>query len=93
MTEMTQPMPEMELTDADRQRIQETAAKIDLTDSVLSLTYGSAGQKKLADVSDKLLKMIRNDDSAAVGERISDLVKELRECSDTKVQSGFFGYF
>ena len=92
MTEMTQPMPEIELTDADRQRIKETAAKIDLTDSALSLTYGTAGQKKLADVSDKLLKMIRNDDSAAVGERISDLVKELRECSDTKVQSGFFGW-
>ena len=92
MTEMTQPMPEIELTDADRQRIKETAAKIDLTDSALSLTYGTAGQKKLADVSDKLLKMIRNDDSAAVGERISDLVKELRKCSDTKLQSGLFGW-
>ena len=92
MTELTQPMPEIELTDADRQKIQETAAKIDLTDSSLCLIYGSAGQKKLADVSDKLLKMTRNDDSAAVGERISDLVKELRKCSDTKLQSGLFGW-
>lgn len=92
MTELTQPMPEIELTDADRQKIQETAAKIDLTDSSLCLIWGSAGQKKLADVSDKLLKMIRNDDSAAVGERISDLVKELRKCSETKLQSGLFGW-
>jgi len=92
MTEISQPMPEMELTDADRQKIQETTEKIDLTDSSLCLIYGTAGQKKLADVSDKLLKMTRNDDSAAVGERISDLVKELQACSDTKVQSGFFGW-
>ena len=92
MTELTQPMPEIELTDAERQKIQETAAKIDLTDSSLCLIYGSAGQKKLADVSDKLLKMTRNDDSAAVGERISDLVKELRKCSETKLQSGMFGW-
>jgi len=92
MTEISQPMPEIELTDADRQRIKETAAKIDLTDSSLCLIYGSAGQKKLADVSDKLLKMTRNDDSAAVRERISNLVKELRACSDTKLQAGFFGW-
>lgn len=85
-------MPEMELTDADRQKIQETAEKIDLTDSSLCLIYGTAGQKKLADVSDKLLKMTRIDDSAAVGERISDLVKELRKCSGTKLQSGLFGW-
>ena len=92
MTENTQPMPEMELTDADRQKIQEAAEKIDLTDSSLCLTYGTAGQKKLADVSDKLLKMTRSDDSAAVGKQMSDLVKELRECSNTKVQSGVFGW-
>ena len=92
MTEISQPMPEMELTDADRQRIQETAEKIDLTDSALSLTYGTAGQKKLAEVSDKLLKMTRNDDSAVVSERISKLVKELRACSDTKRQAGLFGW-
>ena len=92
MTEISQPMPEMELTDAERQRIQETTEKIDLTDSSLCLTYGTAGQKKLADVSDKLLKMTRNDDSAAISERISDLVKELRACSDTKRQPGFFGW-
>ena len=85
-------MPEIELTDAERQRIQETAAKIDLTDSSLCLIYGSAGQKKLADVSDKLLKMTRNDDSAAVGEWISNLVKELRKCSDTKLQAGLVGW-
>ena len=85
-------MPEIELTDADRQKIQETAAQIDLTDPSLCLIYGTAGQKKLAEVSDKLLKMTRNDDSAAIGERISDLVKELRKCSDTKLQSGLFGW-
>jgi len=92
MTEISQPMPEIELTDADRQKIQETAAQIDLTDPSLCLIYGTAGQKKLAEVSDKLLKMTRNDDSAAIGERISDLVKELRKCSDTKLQSGLFGW-
>ena len=92
MKENTQPMPEIELTDADRRKIQETAETIDLTASSLCLTYGTAGQKKLADVSDKLLKMTRSDDSAAVGEQMSDLVKELRECSNTKVQSGVFGW-
>ena len=92
MTEMIQPMPEIELTDAERQRIKETAEKIDLTDSSLCLHYGTAGQKKLADVSDKLLKMTRKDDFDAIREWISALVKELRECSHTKVQSGFFGW-
>ena len=92
MKELTQPIPEIELTDAERQRIKETAEKIDLTDSSLCLIYGTAGQKKLADVSDKLLKMTRNDDSTAIGERISNLVKELRKCSETKLQSGLFGW-
>ena len=92
MKENTQPMPEIELTDADRRKIQETAETIDLTDSLLCLTYGTAGQKKLADVSDKLLKMIRIDDFAVVRGQISGLVKELREYSDTKGKSGIFGW-
>ena len=50
------------------------------------------GQKKLADVSDKLLKLTRNDDSAAIGERVHDLVTELRACSNAKERRGLFAW-
>lgn len=91
MTENTQAMPEIELTDADRQKIDAVSETIDLNDSTLCLTYGTAGQKKLADVSDRLLKMAGNDESAAVGEQMRCLVKELQTVSSMQIRRGLIG--
>ena len=92
MTENTHAVTEIELTETDRQKIDAVTETIDLTDSVLCLTYGTAGQKKLADISDHLLKMTGNDESAAVGEQIRGLVKELRTVSATQIRGGFLGW-
>ena len=91
MTESTQGVPEIELTDADRQKIYAVSETIDLNDSALCLTYGTAGQKKLADVSDRLLKMAGTDEFAAVGEQMRGLVKELRTVSAMQIRRGFLG--
>ena len=92
MTENMQPVPEIELTDIDRQNIQETAERIDLTDSALILHYGTAEQQKLASVSDKLFQLVRDDGSAAINGQMEDMVKQLRVFSDWKEKRGLFGW-
>lgn len=92
MKENTQPMPEIELTDDDRQKIQKTAESIDLSDSGLILYYGTAEQQKLAYVSDKLFRMVRDDSSSKISGQMEELVKELREFSDLQEKCGFFGW-
>ena len=43
MTEQTQAVTEIELTDADRKKIDSVSETIDLNDSALCLTYGTVG--------------------------------------------------
>ena len=92
MTENLQPIPKIELTDAERQKIKETAEKIDLTDSSLCLTYGTAGQKKLVSLSDKLFRLSAAGHSEEIGERMRDLIRELRDFSAVQGRRGLFAW-
>jgi len=92
MNDMTQTTPDIRLTEDDFYRIQEISGRIDLNDSALSLTYGTADQKKLASVSDKLFRMAGTDDSAKIGERMNDLIKELRDVSFVQQRRGCFAW-
>lgn len=92
MTENIQPVPEIELTDIDWQNIQETAERIDLTDSALILYYGTAEQQKLASVSDKLFRLVRDDGSAEISGQMENMIKQIRVFSDWKEKRGLFGW-
>lgn len=92
MTENGQSMPDIELNDADRQKIQTTAESIDLSDSGLILYYGTAEQQKLASVSDRLFRLVREDGSAQISGRMEDMVKQLREFSEIQEKRSFFGW-
>ena len=89
MNENTQALPEVTLTDKDIEKIRGISGNIDLTDTALCLTYGTAEQKKLASVSDKLFRLAAgNDDSAQIGEKMNSLIKELRDVSAVRQRSG-----
>ena len=92
MNETTQNPPEIWLTDDERKKIQDLSQSIDLNDSALCLTYGTAGQKKLASVSDRLFRLAGNDDSALIGERMSDLIRELRDFSSVPQRHGLLAW-
>jgi len=88
MNETEEALTAVPLTDGDLQRIREISQSIDLNDSALCLTYGTAGQKKLASAADKLFRMAGEDSSSAIGERMSGLIKELREVSNVPQRRG-----
>ena len=54
MNKAEEAMPEMILTDDDLKEIKNLSESMNLADSALCLTYGTAAQKKLVSVSDKL---------------------------------------
>jgi len=92
MNRAQEALPEMLLTEDDRKEIKRIAENIHLNDSALCLTYGTAEQKRLAAVSDKLLRLAAEDDSAAIGDRMNDLIGELREFSSMQHRRGLFAW-
>jgi len=92
MNEAAEALPEIRLPDADPEKICDLSRRIDLTDSALCLTYGTAEQKKLAGVSDKLFRMAGTDGSAEIGGRMSDLIGELRDAADVQQRRGIFAW-
>jgi len=92
MNETTPDIPEIHLTDADLVKIRTTAQSINLADSALSLTYGTAEQKKLASVSDKMFRMAGDDDTTEIGDRMNALIRELRDFSSVQQRRGPFAW-
>jgi len=92
MNRATESLPETILTDDDLQEIKSISESIHLDDSALCLTYGTADQKRLASVSDKLLRLAADDDSAEIGDRMNDLIRELRDFSSFQQRRGIFAW-
>ena len=85
-------LTEMILTDEDLKEIKRISESIHLDDSALCLTYGTADQKKLAAVSDKLLRLAADDDSAEIGDRMNDLIRKLRDFSSFQQHRGILAW-
>ena len=66
------------LSPEERREVNEIKEKIDLTDSSVALSYGSAAQKELAAFSDTILSGVRAKDSGAVGELLGELVTKVK---------------
>ena len=80
-------------TEAERRAIDDFSKQIDITDSSMILSYGSAAQKKISDFSDTALGSVRNKDFGEVGGMISNLIGNLRSLNDDADDKGFLGMF
>lgn len=79
------------LSEEERRAVQAFAAQIDLTNSAAVLQYGAGTQKKMADFSESALENVRTKDFGEVGDRLSDVVKELKGFEEE--EKGMFGIF
>ena len=76
-----------QISPEERRQIDEIKANIDLTDSSVSLTFGSAAQKDIAEFSDTILSGVRTKDSGQVGELLGELVSKVKEFDNTDNKS------
>ncbi len=66
------------LSDAEKQMVDDFSTKINLRDSNVILQYGAAAQQKIADFSDNALEGVRTKDLGEIGKEISSLITELK---------------
>ena len=82
------------LSPAEQAAVREFAKQIDVTDTNLVLSYGSAAQKNIANFSGQALEKVRTKDLGGVGNMLSDLVVQLQglnyEESEKKGIRGLF---
>ena len=76
-----------ELTDAEKQAIDEFIAKIDPKNTTQVLEYGAAAQNNISKFSDTVLNNVKTRSTGEVGKLLSDLVVEIKEF-DTDVPKG-----
>ena len=82
------------LTDEEKQMVEEFSEKIDINDSEMIIRYGSVSQDKIAKYSDTILNNITGYDWSITGELITKLVDELKDLfEDGAEKKGFFGLF
>lgn len=66
-----------ELTQEEKDAIEEFNKKIDLTDAAQILQYGSSTQEKISKFSDSILEDVRSRDAGDVGEQLAELVGQI----------------
>ena len=73
--------------------VRQFAKQIDVTDTNLVLSYGSAAQKNISDFSEQALGKVRTKDMGKVGDMLTDLVVELKGLSEDEKPKGIKGLF
>ena len=82
------------LTEEERAEVESFSEKINLRDTNVILQYGAAAQEKIASFSDTTLQSVRTKDLGEIGDKISDLVVELKGFSlKDEDKKGFLGLF
>ena len=76
-----------QLTPEDEKQIAAIRDNIDLTDTKLSLQYGNAAQKNIADFSNSILSTVRGRDNKELGELLNSLAGKVK--SIEKKDDGF----
>lgn len=83
-----------QFSEEEQQMISEFSKQIDVTDSNLVFSYGSAAQQNISQFSDSALKNVKTKDLDEIGDQIANLVAELRGFEVEEEESrGFFGFF
>ena len=80
------------LNDAEKKVVEDFAEKIDIENSTMILQYGSAAQKKIAGFSDTALENVRTKDLGEIGDKVVDLVTELRGFDIDEEKKGFWSF-
>lgn len=86
-------IPQVVLSERDKQMIADFVPKINLRDSTIVSNYGSGAQKKIADFSETMLGSVRTKDLGEVGEMLAGVVTELKSFDEEEEQKGIFGFF
>lgn len=81
------------LSDAEKKVVDDFADKIDIENSTMVLQYGSAAQKKIAGFSDTALENVRTKDLGEIGDKVVDLVTELKGFDIDDDDKGFWSFF
>lgn len=89
----TVPVPEANLTPEEENKVNDFASKIDLRNSNMVLQYGAGAQKKIADFSEAALDHVKTKDLGEVGQKLSQVVTELKSFETEEADKGFFGFF
>lgn len=71
-------LEDVNLTDEEKQMVDEFSTKIDLKDSNIVLQYGAAAQAKIAEFSDNALEGVKTKDLGAIGNDVAALITELK---------------
>ena len=83
----------IQLTDAEKNPVDDFAAKIDISNANHILQYGADAQAKITQFSDMALEKVRTKDLGSVGDTLSSLVVELKGFDPNEQKKGFFGLF
>ena len=81
------------LSPNEQAAVREFAKQIDVTDTNLVLSYGSAAQKNISDFSGQALGKVRTKDMGEVGNMLSSLVVELKGLNEDEKPKGIMGLF
>jgi len=77
------------LTESEKQMVEEFSKKIDITDTTTILQYGASAQNKVADFSENALKKVRTQELGDIGDMMTELVGQLKGFEIDK-EDGFF---
>ncbi|MCQ2530041.1 MAG: toxic anion resistance protein [Lachnospiraceae bacterium] len=83
-------LEDVNLTDEEKQMVDEFSTKIDLKDSNIVLQYGAAAQAKIAEFSDSALEGVKTKDLGAIGNDVAALITELKGFDIDTEEKGFF---
>ena len=67
-----------ELSDAEKEAIEEFNKKLDITDSTQILQYGVAAQEKISKFSDSILEDVKTKNTGEVGDLLANLVSQIK---------------
>ena len=77
-----------ELSDAEKEAIEEFNKKVDINDSTEILQYGSSAQEKISKFSDSILEDVKTKGVGDVGDLLSNLVSEIKSFDNDISSSG-----
>lgn len=77
------------LSEEEKQIVNDFAKQIDIRNTEMILTYGAAAQNKMTDFSENTLKTVKTKDLGEIGNVMSDLITELKSIDDEDEDKGF----
>ena len=81
-----------ELSEEEKETVNEYVSNIDINDSQMVLQYGAGVQKDIANFSEAALGSVKNKDLSEIGELLTGVVTELKDFDATE-EKGFLGLF